>query len=34
VLRLGFYLIKVIELEGDLRRVPELRFPENRDDVA
>jgi hypothetical protein len=34
VLKLGFYLIKVIELEGDLRRVRELRFPEDRDDVV
>ena len=33
-LRLGFYLIKVVELEGDLRRVPELGFAEDRDDVV
>jgi len=29
VLKLGFYLIKVIELEGDLHRVPELRFSDD-----
>lgn len=33
VLKLSLYLIRVIELDGDLRRVPELRFPENRDVV-
>jgi hypothetical protein len=29
-LKLGFYLIKVIELEGDLSRVRELRFPDEQ----
>jgi hypothetical protein len=33
VLKIGLYLIRVIELDGDLRRVRELRFPENRDVV-
>jgi len=28
VLRLGLYLVKVVELGGDLTRVRELRFPE------
>ena len=29
VMRLGFYLILVIEKKGDLSRIKELRFPEN-----
>jgi hypothetical protein len=33
VLKLGFYLIKVIELGGDLSRLPELRFPTNDETV-
>jgi hypothetical protein len=28
VLKLGLYLVKVVELRGDLTRVRELRFPE------
>jgi hypothetical protein len=32
-LKLGFYLIRVMELRGDLSRLPELRFPTNDETV-
>ena len=32
-LKLGFYLIKIMELRGDLSRLPELRFPTNDETV-